>query len=200
MGPEQRAGSFSTVPNYDNDDEAWSVDDIVELQVEVGMPGMGFSRGSRPPGCPQGVPVEVGASGMGFSRGSWHRGVPRASSGCPQGVPRLIPPVHPTLNSRCDVVPGSPDAVFPGSRSSRRCTPTAATTSPSSPWIPSPARRAGSPSSSPPETSGELGGKPGILPQKTPGILGIFSQKHPRILIFPGGKIQEFCLKNTPGC
>ncbi|NXM59801.1 PI4KB kinase, partial [Illadopsis cleaveri] len=35
MGPEQRAGSFSTVPNYDNDDEAWSVDDIVELQVEV---------------------------------------------------------------------------------------------------------------------------------------------------------------------
>ncbi|KGL80032.1 Phosphatidylinositol 4-kinase beta, partial [Tinamus guttatus] len=32
---EQRAGSFSTVPNYDNDDEAWSVDDIVELQVEV---------------------------------------------------------------------------------------------------------------------------------------------------------------------
>ncbi|NXB39544.1 PI4KB kinase, partial [Eulacestoma nigropectus] len=35
MGPEQRAGSFSTVPNYDNDDEAWSVDDIVELQVEL---------------------------------------------------------------------------------------------------------------------------------------------------------------------
>lgn len=32
---EQRAGSFSTVPNYDNDDEAWSVDDIGELQVEV---------------------------------------------------------------------------------------------------------------------------------------------------------------------
>ncbi|XP_025902428.1 phosphatidylinositol 4-kinase beta isoform X1 [Nothoprocta perdicaria] len=32
---EQRAGSFSTVPNYDNDDEAWSVDDIVELQVEL---------------------------------------------------------------------------------------------------------------------------------------------------------------------
>lgn len=79
MGPEQRAGSFSTVPNYDNDDEAWSVDDIVELQVEVGMPGMGFSRGSWPPGCPQGVPVEVGASGMGFSRG--HRGVPKVSPG-----------------------------------------------------------------------------------------------------------------------
>ncbi|NXV55137.1 PI4KB kinase, partial [Molothrus ater] len=35
MGPEHRAGSFSTVPNYDNDDEAWSVDDIGELQVEV---------------------------------------------------------------------------------------------------------------------------------------------------------------------
>lgn len=32
---EQRAGSFSTVPNYDNDEEAWSVDDIGELQVEV---------------------------------------------------------------------------------------------------------------------------------------------------------------------
>lgn len=32
---EQRASSFSTVPNYDNDDEAWSVDDIGELQVEV---------------------------------------------------------------------------------------------------------------------------------------------------------------------
>ena len=32
---EQRAGSFSTVPNYDNDDEAWSVDDLGELQVEV---------------------------------------------------------------------------------------------------------------------------------------------------------------------
>ncbi|MGE9806668.1 hypothetical protein ACQP3L_39535, partial [Escherichia coli] len=32
---EQRAGSFSTVPNYDTDDEAWSVDDLGELQVEV---------------------------------------------------------------------------------------------------------------------------------------------------------------------
>uniref|UniRef100_A0A674DXC3 Phosphatidylinositol 4-kinase beta n=1 Tax=Salmo trutta TaxID=8032 RepID=A0A674DXC3_SALTR len=32
---EQRAGSFSTVPNYDNDDEAWAVDDIGELQVEL---------------------------------------------------------------------------------------------------------------------------------------------------------------------
>lgn len=32
---EQRAGSFSTVPNYDNDDEAWAVDDIGELEVEV---------------------------------------------------------------------------------------------------------------------------------------------------------------------
>ncbi|XP_054854616.1 phosphatidylinositol 4-kinase beta isoform X2 [Eublepharis macularius] len=32
---EQRASSFTTVPNYDNDDEAWSVDDIVELQVEL---------------------------------------------------------------------------------------------------------------------------------------------------------------------
>ncbi|XP_047454299.1 phosphatidylinositol 4-kinase beta isoform X2 [Mugil cephalus] len=32
---EQRTGSFSVVPNYDNDDEAWSVDDIGELQVEL---------------------------------------------------------------------------------------------------------------------------------------------------------------------
>ncbi|KAJ8267487.1 hypothetical protein COCON_G00126590 [Conger conger] len=32
---DQRAGGFSTVPNYDNDDEAWSVDDIGELQVEL---------------------------------------------------------------------------------------------------------------------------------------------------------------------
>lgn len=38
---EQRAGSFSTVPNYDNDDEAWSVDDIGELQVEVREPRRG---------------------------------------------------------------------------------------------------------------------------------------------------------------
>ncbi|NXI92683.1 PI4KB kinase, partial [Psophia crepitans] len=38
---EQRTSSFTTVPNYDNDDEAWSVDDIVELQVEGrrGAPG-----------------------------------------------------------------------------------------------------------------------------------------------------------------
>lgn len=35
MTAEQRASSFSVVPNYDNDDEAWSVDDIGELQVEV---------------------------------------------------------------------------------------------------------------------------------------------------------------------
>ncbi|XP_062847331.1 phosphatidylinositol 4-kinase beta isoform X1 [Trichomycterus rosablanca] len=35
MTAEQRASSFSTVPNYDNDDEAWSVDDIGELQVEL---------------------------------------------------------------------------------------------------------------------------------------------------------------------
>ncbi|XP_069796298.1 phosphatidylinositol 4-kinase beta isoform X2 [Narcine bancroftii] len=32
---EQRASTFTTVPNYDNDDEAWSVDDIGELQVEL---------------------------------------------------------------------------------------------------------------------------------------------------------------------
>ncbi|XP_045076123.1 phosphatidylinositol 4-kinase beta-like [Coregonus clupeaformis] len=32
---EQRAGSFSTVPNYDNDDEAWAVDDIGKLEVEL---------------------------------------------------------------------------------------------------------------------------------------------------------------------
>lgn len=41
---EQRTSSFTTVPNYDNDDEAWSVDDIVELQVEV-----------RPGGARQGL-------------------------------------------------------------------------------------------------------------------------------------------------
>uniref|UniRef100_A0A672FXE6 Phosphatidylinositol 4-kinase beta n=1 Tax=Salarias fasciatus TaxID=181472 RepID=A0A672FXE6_SALFA len=35
MTVDQRAGSFSVVPNYDNDDEAWSVDDIGELQVEL---------------------------------------------------------------------------------------------------------------------------------------------------------------------
>uniref|UniRef100_A0A8C6UMS6 Phosphatidylinositol 4-kinase beta n=1 Tax=Neogobius melanostomus TaxID=47308 RepID=A0A8C6UMS6_9GOBI len=34
MTSEQRAGSFSTVPNYDNDDEAWATDDIGQLQVE----------------------------------------------------------------------------------------------------------------------------------------------------------------------
>ncbi|XP_035861986.1 phosphatidylinositol 4-kinase beta isoform X2 [Sander lucioperca] len=33
MTADQRAGSLSTVPNYDNDDEAWSVDDIGELQL-----------------------------------------------------------------------------------------------------------------------------------------------------------------------
>lgn len=38
---EQRAGSFSTVPNYDQDEEAWSVDDIGELQVEVSTGGAG---------------------------------------------------------------------------------------------------------------------------------------------------------------
>ncbi|KAJ8383386.1 hypothetical protein AAFF_G00220860 [Aldrovandia affinis] len=31
----ERSGNVSTVPNYDNDDEAWSVDDIGELQVEL---------------------------------------------------------------------------------------------------------------------------------------------------------------------
>ena len=42
---EQRAGSFSTVPNYDNDDEAWSVDDIGELQVEVREAQIGWGWG-----------------------------------------------------------------------------------------------------------------------------------------------------------
>uniref|UniRef100_A0A3B4A1V2 Phosphatidylinositol 4-kinase beta n=1 Tax=Periophthalmus magnuspinnatus TaxID=409849 RepID=A0A3B4A1V2_9GOBI len=31
---EHRAGSYSTVQNYDNDDEAWATDDIGQLQVE----------------------------------------------------------------------------------------------------------------------------------------------------------------------
>lgn len=35
---EHQAGSFSTVPNYDNDDEAWATDDIGQLQVEVPEP------------------------------------------------------------------------------------------------------------------------------------------------------------------
>ncbi|XP_068602929.1 phosphatidylinositol 4-kinase beta-like [Brachionichthys hirsutus] len=35
MTSEQRAGSFSTVQNYDNDDEAWATDDIGQLQVEA---------------------------------------------------------------------------------------------------------------------------------------------------------------------
>uniref|UniRef100_A0A3Q0QQJ6 Phosphatidylinositol 4-kinase beta n=1 Tax=Amphilophus citrinellus TaxID=61819 RepID=A0A3Q0QQJ6_AMPCI len=35
MTSEHRAGSFSTVPNYDNDDEAWATDDIGQLQVET---------------------------------------------------------------------------------------------------------------------------------------------------------------------
>ena len=35
MTSEQRAGSLSTVQNYDNDDEAWATDDIGQLQVEV---------------------------------------------------------------------------------------------------------------------------------------------------------------------
>lgn len=42
---EQRASSFTTVPNYDNDDEAWSVDDIGELQVEVS--GRGWKGGQE---------------------------------------------------------------------------------------------------------------------------------------------------------
>lgn len=35
---EQRAGSFFTVHNYDNDDDAWATDDIGQLQVEVREP------------------------------------------------------------------------------------------------------------------------------------------------------------------
>uniref|UniRef100_A0A672YQU7 Phosphatidylinositol 4-kinase beta n=1 Tax=Sphaeramia orbicularis TaxID=375764 RepID=A0A672YQU7_9TELE len=35
MTSEHRAGSFSTVQNYDNDDEAWATDDIGQLQVEA---------------------------------------------------------------------------------------------------------------------------------------------------------------------
>ncbi|KAF0024079.1 hypothetical protein F2P81_022881 [Scophthalmus maximus] len=37
MTSEHRAGSFSTVPNYDNDDEAWATDDIGQLQVEFSV-------------------------------------------------------------------------------------------------------------------------------------------------------------------
>ncbi|XP_034456406.1 phosphatidylinositol 4-kinase beta-like isoform X1 [Hippoglossus hippoglossus] len=35
MTSEHRAGSFSTVPNYDNDEDAWATDDIGQLQVEA---------------------------------------------------------------------------------------------------------------------------------------------------------------------
>eukprot|EP00066_Takifugu_rubripes_P018259 XP_011607525.1 PREDICTED: phosphatidylinositol 4-kinase beta [Takifugu rubripes] len=35
MTSEHRAGSFSTVQNYDNDDDAWATDDIGQLQVET---------------------------------------------------------------------------------------------------------------------------------------------------------------------
>ncbi|XP_005946159.1 phosphatidylinositol 4-kinase beta [Haplochromis burtoni] len=35
MTSEHRTGSFCTVPNYDNDDEAWATDDIGQLQVEM---------------------------------------------------------------------------------------------------------------------------------------------------------------------
>ncbi|CAK6981371.1 phosphatidylinositol 4-kinase beta-like [Scomber scombrus] len=35
MTSEQRAGSLSTVQNYDNDDEAWATDDIGQLHVEA---------------------------------------------------------------------------------------------------------------------------------------------------------------------
>uniref|UniRef100_A0A8C7WVW1 Phosphatidylinositol 4-kinase, catalytic, beta n=1 Tax=Oryzias sinensis TaxID=183150 RepID=A0A8C7WVW1_9TELE len=48
MTAEQRAGSFSIVPNYDNDDEAWSVDDIGELQVEVRPRPHGRGSGMSP--------------------------------------------------------------------------------------------------------------------------------------------------------
>ncbi|KFO63476.1 Phosphatidylinositol 4-kinase beta, partial [Corvus brachyrhynchos] len=77
MGPEQRAGSFSTVPNYDNDDEAWSVDDIVELQVEVGMSGMGSDAGPRPPNIGNGLGRGATAPGMSMATKvfSWSRAV-----------------------------------------------------------------------------------------------------------------------------
>ncbi|XP_077646691.1 phosphatidylinositol 4-kinase beta isoform X1 [Lonchura striata] len=35
LGAEQRAGGFGTAPGCDNDDDAWAVDDIGELQVEL---------------------------------------------------------------------------------------------------------------------------------------------------------------------
>ncbi|KFV72553.1 Phosphatidylinositol 4-kinase beta, partial [Struthio camelus australis] len=53
---EQRTSSFTTVPNYDNDDEAWSVDDIVELQVEVRLGRCRAGFGSAPHGGPQPPP------------------------------------------------------------------------------------------------------------------------------------------------
>ena len=41
---EQRASSFSTVPNYDNDEEAWALDEMDELQV--GLEGGGAAGAS----------------------------------------------------------------------------------------------------------------------------------------------------------
>lgn len=70
---EQRAGSFSTVPNYDNDDEAWSVDDIGELQVEV--------RARR--GCPAGTtPLLQGERGCSKQLPS---GIASGGACCPAG-------------------------------------------------------------------------------------------------------------------
>lgn len=69
---EQRTSSFTTVPNYDNDDEAWSVDDIVELQVEVRPGGMGGdARRVRP------VLALRGAAGIRRSSGAGREGPPR---------------------------------------------------------------------------------------------------------------------------
>lgn len=73
---EQRTSSFTTVPNYDNDDEAWSVDDIVELQVEVrpGVPGRVCAAGVRHRLGRTGAipgPAREGASLWGSRRAFW---------------------------------------------------------------------------------------------------------------------------------
>lgn len=126
---EQRTSSFTTVPNYDNDDEAWSVDDIVELQVEVrpGVPGRVCLTARCPfhpaAGIPHRRPLEAAIKASSCWEGAAPCGGTYRDAAASLHLSRFSPP------------------------SCRRFTPTAVTTFPSSPWTASPARRAGSPCS-----------------------------------------------------
>lgn len=90
---EQRASSFTTVPNYDNDDEAWSVDDIGELQVEVS------GRGRRSHGWKGGRRGRTERR-LGRRAGAWllSRTVPLRHSG-PASSALQLPELH---TSSCD--------------------------------------------------------------------------------------------------